>query len=123
MFSGLGRDAKSECYRRRTTLRPFRMRAYPPKFILGACKRTRSANKRFPMRWPPKEIASAPSGFNRDAESESCRRRTALGPSKMRTYAPRYLRRMQPPTQRWSRAWWVHKGLIKKVKKKFKKQN
>ena len=74
--NGFDRDAKSESCHRRTALVHLKMRTYA--ILLGACKRTRSANKRFPMRWPPKEIALASSGFGRDAKSDNCRLHTAL---------------------------------------------
>ena len=82
--NGFDRDVKSESYHRRTALVPLKMRTYAT--MLGACKRTRPANKRFSMRWPPKEmkeIALASSGFGRDAKSESCRLHTALVHLKM----------------------------------------
>ena len=79
--NGFDRDAKSESCHRRTALVHLKMRTYA--ILLGACKRTRSANKRFPMRWPPKEIALASGGFGRHAKSESCRLHTALAPLKM----------------------------------------
>ena len=85
--------------------------------ILGACKRTRPANKRFPMRWPPKEIIPGPATVL--IEMPNPKVAVAARPRGLKKcgFAHLYIRRMQPPIHDWNQAWWVHQSANWRVNK------